>query len=257
LSQSTSSDSCSTPSVFEKWRQHFSRYRTLSNPRHPAQSQPFSDCKRLGLTLDYCCHPHKVSPTSGHPCHYRSWSRHHGIFHRCHTRRQPPRVINPTTEKSGFRRVFFTLHRCSFSVGQVVSVVLQQLDDPTCILDECRFCYLTCSICVASQRACQDHGTEYHFGVENACICCGEPRDRLFRVSAMRRRVAQHQGDEPRHTYVFECESRLSFLFVINFVIAPQAARSVIQTLLGVWLFQDVLTTYGIYSAASSYLFSR
>jgi hypothetical protein len=73
----------------------------------------------------------------------------------------------------------------------------------------------------------------------------------------MRRRVAQHQGDEPRHTYVFECESRLSFLFVINFVIAPQAARSVIQTLLGVWLFQDVLTTYGIYSAASSYLFSR
>jgi hypothetical protein len=63
----------------------FQVFISFSDLRRPTQSYS-SDCKRPGLTLDHCRHPYKISPTSGHPCHYRSWSRHHGIFHRCHPR---------------------------------------------------------------------------------------------------------------------------------------------------------------------------
>jgi len=51
----------------------------------PAQSQHSSDCKRLGLALDHCCHPRQVSPTAGDPCYSCSRTRHHGIFHWCHS----------------------------------------------------------------------------------------------------------------------------------------------------------------------------
>jgi len=52
--------------------------------RRPAQTQS-SDCKGLGLTVDYCYHPRQISPTAGFPCHSRSWSCHHRIFRWCHS----------------------------------------------------------------------------------------------------------------------------------------------------------------------------
>jgi hypothetical protein len=192
----------------------------FSDQRHLTQSQS-SDCKRFGFALDHCRHPCKISPTSGYPYHFRSWSCHHGIFRRCHTRRQHSRVLDTIVEESSLRRVFLAFHCRSLSVGQVVSVVLQQLDHRTCILDECRFCYPACSICIASRRACQDRRIDCQFGVENECIRCGQPCDRIFRVSALRCRLAEHQSNEPHHTHVFERAFPSITLLMSKFHIIP------------------------------------
>lgn len=57
----------------------------FSLPRRPAQFGSSSDCKRLSLTLDHCYHPRQISPTPSGPCYSCSRSRHHRIFHRCHS----------------------------------------------------------------------------------------------------------------------------------------------------------------------------
>ena len=178
---------------------------TVSDPHPLAQSQSSQDCKRLGPALNDCCYSHQVSPTTGDPCHSRSWYRHHRIFRWCHTRRQPPCLSYSITYKSTLRRIFLSFDCDSFGLGQVVSFLLQQLDHPTCILDECRFCDAACPICVASWRTCKGGGIEYDFGMECGRFYFGEPGDWHFRISALRGRITEHQSDESHHTHVFKC----------------------------------------------------
>ena len=194
----------------------------FSLPRHPAQFWSSSDCKRLSLTLDHCYHPRQISPTPSGPCYSCSRSRHHRIFHRCHSRGQSPRVVNSITKKSSFRRIFLTLNRCPFGLGQGLTLLLRQLDDSTGVLDQCGICPPTCPICTASRRTGEDHGIECGIGLAYECFHCREPGDGNLWFPALRGRVTQHQSDESRHPHVFKRASRPSLLVVINFIFFPQ-----------------------------------
>ena len=119
-----------------------------------------SDCKRLGLAIDYCRYLRHDSLSPFSPCHHRSWHSHHWIFCRCRTNGQHSCCRNSITHQSILRRVFLSGHCYSYGPDQVLSPLLQQFDNTTRILDECGFGDPRCSVCVTSRGTYQDFGIE-------------------------------------------------------------------------------------------------
>ena len=113
-----------------------------------------SDCQRLGLALDYCRYLRHDSLSPFRPCHQRSWHSRRRIFRRCCTNGQHSRCRNPITHQSVLRRIFLLRHCYPYGPDQVVSPLLQQLDYPTRLLDECGFRSPRCSVCVTSRGTC-------------------------------------------------------------------------------------------------------
>jgi hypothetical protein len=130
------------------------------SPRCSTQYRFLSDCKRLGLALDYCRHLRHDSLSPFNPCHHCSWHSFHGIFRRCRTNRKHSRCRNPIAHQSILRRIFLSGHCYSYGPNQVLSPLLQQLDYPTRLLDKCGFCDPRCSVCVAPRGTYQDFGIE-------------------------------------------------------------------------------------------------
>jgi hypothetical protein len=144
------------------------------------------DRKRLSLASHHLCRFLDISLTSDDSCHCRSRHCHDGILHRRRTGRQPSCIFHSVYHQFILWCIFLTLHRCSFCLGQVLFDLLQQLNDPTRILDKCRFCRPPLSICPPSRRTCQVVGIGIQFRVEYECLLLGYSRDRFLWIFALR-----------------------------------------------------------------------
>jgi hypothetical protein len=98
------------------------------------------------------------------------------------------------------------------------------------------------------------HDSQWYLG--RNCILLGIINHRIFRLLALRRGTAEYQSYESYHSYVFERPYYPPFFVCLssNTAQSPQAARSVVQTLLGVWIFNDLLTVYVVHRLTYFYL---